>query len=314
MVISLLTCLVAMGCMGPTPARCEDSEACGAQPEVEPGVLLVTDRGTQTVTRWASGSGDPLGPFVTADSGPLYDPTSVAFRGDGAAFVVNFGRGHVLAYDGLSGSFQRVFFYDSFMLEEPVAIRFRNDHMFVLGNDTRNLLVLDSQGQVADEIGRRVIRYAHDFRFGPDGLAYIGTSWDPHRAGMVQVWDVDAGVLRGSFGTADELDEATGLAFGPDGLLYVSDVLGDRVICFDPTTGNKLHTFIGPEDGLRAPYALDFGAGGDLYVLSDRDVLRYDGVSGEPRGVFVSGDDAGFDYPRGMTWRYGGVAARWLDH
>jgi len=279
----------------------------------EPGVLLVTDRTTHEITRWASGSGASIGAFVGADAGPLDKPTGVAFRGDGEAFVVNFGRGQVLAYDGLSGRFQRVFFSDTGWLEEPVAIRFRNDDMFLLGNDTRNLLVVDSQGQVGADIGRRVIRYAHDFRFGPDGLVYIATSWDPHRAGMIQVWDADTGTLLGSFGSADELDEATGLTFGPDGLLYVSDVIGNRVVRFDPTTWQRLDTFVGPETGLGEPYALDFGAGGDLYVLAGRDVLRFDGVTGEPRGVFVRGDAAGFVYPRALVWRYGGVAARWLD-
>ncbi len=307
-----LLVLVLGGCTAAPAVSCPTGADCDVQ-ETEPGVLLVADRATNYVSRWASGAGDFLGHFIEPNNTRTNGPTALAFRDDGHAFVANFRRGEVLSYDGFSGRFNRVFFHDSFMLEEPVAIRFRNDHMFLLGNDTRNLLVLDDQGEVVKELGRSVIRYAHDFRFGPDGLVYIATSWDPKRAGMVQVWDVDRGVRVRSFGTADELDEATSLTFGPDGLLYVSDVVSERVVRFDPRTGDMIDTFVDASDGLVRPCALEFGAGADLYVISDVDVLRFHGATGELRSVFVHGESAGLVDPRSLTWRYGGVAARWLD-
>lgn len=294
------------------PPPCDPAAGCTDEALVEPGVLLIADRDTNAITRWASGSGAGLGDFISAADAVADAPTGITFRDDGQAFVVNFRRGEVVEYDGFSGSFHRVFFHDSWFLQEPVAARFRNGDLFVLGNDTHSLVVLDRQGEVIAEIGWPDIRFAHDFRFGPDRLVYVATSWDSMQAGMVQVWDAEANRQVTTFGAPGELDEATALTFGPDGYLYVSDALSDRIVRFDPSTGYMVDTFIDAASGLEQPRALDFGAGGDLYVISGRDVLRFDGTTGEPRGIFVDGDVAGFDDPRGLTWRYGGVAARWL--
>ena len=91
------------------------------------------------------------------------------------------------------------------------------------------------------------------------------------------------------------LNDAKGIAFGPDGDLYVVSKYTNSVLRYDGATGAFLGTFA--STGLSNPADLAFGPDGDLYVSSygNSGVYRYDGpVSATPgaqvgAGAFVSG-------------------------
>ena len=90
------------------------------------------------------------------------------------------------------------------------------------------------------------------------------------------------------------LNAPAGMAFGPDGDLYVASNYGDEVLRYDGSTGTFLGTFVGYQSGgLDEPDDLVFGPDGNLYVTSFRtdQVLEYDGTTGESRGVFAAGSE-----------------------
>lgn len=90
---------------------------------------------------------------------------------------------------------------------------------------------------------------------------------------------------------AGGLDGATGLAFGPDGDLYVSSSRNHRILRFDGTTGEPAGVFAAGRE-LRTPFSIAFGPGGDVYVSSGTEhrVLRYEGRTGTLLGVAAQDD------------------------
>ncbi|MBL9123926.1 MAG: SMP-30/gluconolactonase/LRE family protein, partial [Planctomycetaceae bacterium] len=103
----------------------------------------------------------------------------------------------------------------------------------------------------------------------------------------------------------NRLDGPVGIAFGPDGNLYVASRFTDSILRYDGHTGALLDTFVPPRSGeLNNPFFLTFGPDGQLYVSStgNHAVLRFDGRTGEFRDAFVpprAGDVAG---PMGLAF------------
>src|SRR5690606_10796764 len=166
---------------------------------------------------------------------------------------------------------------------------------------------------VADLSGGRVLRFspAGSFRGVFAEITYpfaIATDG----AGLVYVASYD-----GMNGTIREYDESGNLidilpteglfaplAVGPDGRVYAADFNGDRVLCADfglmpPASCGE---FVTPgSGGLNGPTGLTFGPDGHLYVSSriSGQVIRYDGATGEPIGVFAT---PGGNGPQGLAF------------
>jgi sugar lactone lactonase YvrE len=74
-----------------------------------------------------------------------------------------------------------------------------------------------------------------------------------------------------------------GIAFGPDGNLYVSRPSTHRVLRFNGTTGAFMDVFVSNATSpLAGPAGLIFGANGSLYVCTSDGgaVLRYNSATG----------------------------------
>jgi hypothetical protein len=69
--------------------------------------LLLADSVTDSILRFEAGTGNALGPFVTAGSGGLVNPLDPTFGPDGNLYVISNdpGNAKILRYDGDNGTF-----------------------------------------------------------------------------------------------------------------------------------------------------------------------------------------------------------------
>ncbi len=94
------------------------------------------------------------------------------------------------------------------------------------------------------------------------------------------------------FASGGGLNDPEGLAFGPDGNLYVDSFQTDSVKRFSGTTGAILGDFVtAGSGGLDGGQGLRFGPDGNLYVASwfTNSILRYDGMTGAFIDTFATG-------------------------
>jgi DNA-binding beta-propeller fold protein YncE len=111
-------------------------------------------------------------------------------------------------------------------------------------------------------------------------------------SGAIHRYDGVTGEPKGIF--VRGLDGPTGMAFGPDGHLYVTRINSGAVLRFDGVTGASLGTFI--EEGFGSgARSLVFLPEGDLLVgyggeaAAANRVVRFDGVTGAMIDVVASG-------------------------
>ena len=103
--------------------------------------------------------------------------------------------------------------------------------------------------------------------------------------------------------------EPSGVAFGPDGNLYVSDFsVNSAVLLFNGTTGEFIRIFANvrtPGGGIASPLGLVFGHDNNLYVSAAfaSNVQRFD-MAGNPigpDGIFVPAT-GGLNFPVGLAF------------
>jgi len=128
------------------------------------------------------------------------------------------------------------------------------------------------------------------------------SSYTTHR---VLRFDESTGAYLGDFVTAGSggLIAPTGLAFGPDGNLYVGSLV-DSVLRYDSRTGSFIDVFVEPgSGGLDGAEDIRFGSDGFLYVVSRRNgsLLRYDAATGVPDPSFQA-DGGNLDEPMGVVF------------
>jgi len=107
-------------------------------------------------------------------------------------------------------------------------------------------------------------------------------------ADCVRVYDARTGHhLRNLGSQTDKLDRPIHLLFSPDGRhLLIGSGGTDSILRYD-LEQNSTSVFIEPKSaGLNGPAGMAFGDDGLLYVASrnSREILRYDGLDGRPRG------------------------------
>jgi len=199
--------------------------------------LLVADRAAEAVFRFDATTGDFLDVFVPPGlSG--FDPVDVEVGPDGNIYVVNFNPGTVFRFDGETGAFMDVFFDGDGDIEEAVTLLFRGDFGYLLGNDTNNLIIFDAAtGSFLRELRTPSLRFAHDMAFDDDGRLHAVT--ENSTVGLVQVWDVDAGVVERTYAPPPQ-GLLIGVAISPDaeGDAFITDFSNQSIIRFDGQTGD----------------------------------------------------------------------------
>ena len=123
-------------------------------------------------------------------------------------------------------------------------------------------------------------------------------------AGEILRYDGTTGAYLGVF--ANDPGTPAGIALGPDGNLYVSNLSTQSVDEFSGADGSLIKNFVpSGSGGVIFPHDLTFGPDQNLYVDSGESdsILKYDGTTGASLGTFASGN--GLYRPTGLVFHGG---------
>ena len=145
-----------------------------------------------------------------------------------------------------------------------------NDHLFTYNGST----LANTSERPGNAMGN-----PGQITIGLDGNVYIADQ-DPFNGPGVDIFNGATGQFVGQYiasSFANGLSfSPTGLAWGPDGKLYIGDAGSDTVSSFDGTSVSPVITSIA---GLSAPEGMAFGPGGFLYIANANSgvISRWDG-------------------------------------
>ncbi|MGD8576276.1 MAG: DUF4347 domain-containing protein, partial [Thiohalophilus sp.] len=182
------------------------------------------------------------------------------------------------------------------------------NQLLVSSSKTDSLMRYDTDGSWIEEFGAGAgLNYPVASTIGQDGNLYV-TNWNGAAAKVAQ-FDPTTGAYLGDFVTSTDnggMGRAAGLAFGPDGNLYVASTDTDEVLRFDGTTGAYLDVFVS-SGTVNGPEGLVFGPDGNLYVggYNDDFIYKFDGTTGNLLLTFdtqSAGGDNNLSAPEDITF------------
>jgi outer membrane protein assembly factor BamB len=237
---------------------------------------------TTHLRRYDETTGEYLGLFAdTGNDGGL----GLTFGPDGNVYHTDEANGHVIRLDGQTGAPLGVF---TTGIAEARNLAFGpSGDLFVGGLFTESIFRVD--GTTGENLGIFATApglFPEGIAFGPNGDLFVRNGFTGEgQAGAVLRFDGTTGEFLGNFTSGGNLYfmGESGLGFGRDGNLYVSDWGSDSVLRYDGVTGAFIDTFATGASG-----DLAFGPDGDLYVIGNFDattfsdgVLRFSGTTGE---------------------------------
>jgi streptogramin lyase len=150
-----------------------------------------------------------------------------------------------------------------------------------------------SMGLTGADFAENLRGYSAGFAFGPQDLFVADT-----RFGSVDKVEPLSNPGSVTF-TKLTMQMPQGIAFGPDGDLYVADIAGRSLLRFDGQSGD-FKMFLRQNDPNFIPYGVAFGPDGNLYVSNQFGgaVERFDVRTGNGLGTFV----ANWGIPSGLAF------------
>ena len=190
------------------------------------GNLYASDSYDDCVLRYDGQTREFIDVFVELGSGGIDGPMGLLFGPDGNLYVAGSWSNNVLRYDGQTGEFIDVFASEG--LATPHSLRFGLDGDLYVTSDANNRLIrFDGQtGSLQQVIAEGAyLNEPLDLLFGPDELLYVSNRGD----GSVARYNPVTGEALGYFVQPGSggMNWAFGLAFGPDGNLYVADEISE---------------------------------------------------------------------------------------
>jgi streptogramin lyase len=142
-----------------------------------------------------------------------------------------------------------------------------------------------------------------EFNFGPDGNLYVASPPTAATTSKVLRFNGTTGAFIDVFVGSDAVSNPSGLTFGPNGDLYVTNDEG--VNRYSGRTGALIQTFVGQgSGGLSGPVGIRFGPDGNFYVASSTNgqILRYN-KNGRFIDAFVPAGRGDISGPRVIEWK-----------
>ena len=275
-------------------------------PAEEPVTVVVSDLMGGRVRAFDGSTGADLGDPMDALAAEAamddpFQPAALSWDRE-ALYVGDFNSGRVLAvphgapeaisilHDNSSPQAREL----GLRLEEPADMQLWDGMLVVLGNDTRNLLIIDPElGAIDSYGGSNPIRHGHGLAWLDGDLVVARSRSDLHTP-LLELWDPELGEEVEAMGDPDVLGDATALITDGDDGLLVLDFFGNRLMRLDASDGSLLEDDL--MDGLLdGPRALDRAPDGSLYVLDAQGVWHLDG---QAHTLVVEAEDAGLTWPR----------------
>ncbi len=214
------------------------------------GNFYVASSHSGQVLRYDGSTGDFIDSFTDPDDdGGMGDTDGLAFGPDGNLYVSAPNNDAVYRFDGQTGEFIDVFVEPgSGGLDRPTSMVFGpNEHLYV---STENSIMRfnGATGEFIDvfvEPESGGLGRPHGLVFTALHNLLVADFLTPNGDGGTRVllYDGKTGAFLGPF--ADEnLTRPAGLAFGPDGNLYVNSRKPGRVVRFDGATGAFIDIFV----------------------------------------------------------------------
>ena len=250
------------------------------------------------------------GSAVTLASGPA---SAAGEDDDVALYVSSDDTNSVLAYDGETGALERKFARHGGLIE-PEGIAFGPDgNLYVSSRSDEVLRYNGKKGKFIDVFasGHGLVDPAGIAFGGPDNDLFVSSGLtDDGRGNQILRFDGATGAFEAvvDLANAAGLDDPEALAFGRDGLLYVTstpETAAGEVLRYDPATNSFVDKFVpAASSHIQDPTGLVFGPDGDLFLSSaaTSEVMRYDGTTGAFKGVFVTAGSGGLSEPTFITF------------
>jgi WD40 repeat protein len=220
------------------------------------GNLFVSSSSTNSVLEYNGTTGAFITAFVAPGSGGLNDPLGLTFGPNGNLFVGSAVTRSVLEYNGTTGAFVTAFVPSSSGgLIAPSNLAFHGN-LFVAAADASSVLEYDgTTGAFVTAFvpsGSGGLCENADLIFGSNGNLFVGSGNNPFcSSNSVLEYNGTSGAFITAFVPSGSggLTFPGGLAFGPNGNLFVSSLNANSVLEYNGTTGAFITTFVSPGSG-----------------------------------------------------------------
>ena len=140
----------------------------------------------------------------------------------------------------------------------------------------------------------------HGFTMDSDGRMVVAISPLHPWSGLLQLWDTNTGEKLADFAPYGELLEGTGITFYGEDEVLVADWFGRQIVSYDVNSRRMHQRWTADELGFSRPISLEVMPTGEVLILDDEGVVRWDPEHGDSFR-WIDGGAMDFHWARNLT-------------